>query len=59
MASYKVKKIDAITEKEIDYGHLPYNDMKLVTRGYKEDNELKGYYNRKNSRYFFYVEECN
>ncbi len=46
MKSYQVTKIDSSTEKEINYGINPEEDVKLITRGYKQDKSLPEIYDR-------------
>jgi len=57
MKRYQVTKIDSTTEKETNYGVNPEEDVKLITRGYKQDKELPEMYSRKGSRFFFIVQE--
>lgn len=57
MKYYSVKKVDFITGKTIDYGINCEEDMKLITRGYIQDEVLLNMYDRKNSRYFYLVDE--
>ncbi len=54
---YQVTKIDSITEIETNYGINSEENVKLITRGYKQDKLLPEMYSRKGSRYFFIVEE--
>lgn len=53
---YKVVKIDA-NDKEYDYGTMCEEDMKLVTRGYKQDEFLNNLYTRKGSSAIYIVDE--
>lgn len=57
MKYYKVEKVDSITGKTTNYGINCEEDMKLITRGYKQDELLTNMYNREKSRYFFLVDE--
>ncbi len=57
MKRYQVTKIDSTTEKETNLGLNPEEDVKLITRGYKQDKSLPEIYNRKGSRFFFIVQE--
>lgn len=54
MKDYKVTRIELVTEKESDFGVLNEEDVKLVTKGYTY-NGL--FYERKNGKYIFIVEE--
>ena len=51
---YSVIKVNSENGKEINYGTMCEEDMKLVTRGYAFDGLI---YNRQGSKYFFIVEE--
>lgn len=58
MKLYSVIKMDSKSGKQIaNYGQMCEDDMKLTTRGYKQDDLLKNMYDRKGSRYFFIVDE--
>lgn len=54
---YRVVKIDSKSEKEINYGLMCEEDVRLVTRGYKQDDAIPSMYNRRGSRWFFVVDE--
>lgn len=54
MKTYEVIKINSKTGQEINYGFYGMEDVKLITRGYK-NNGL--FYERKNSKWFFCVTE--
>ncbi len=58
MKYYQVTKIDSETEKETNLGVNPEEDVKLITRGYKQDESLPEIYDRKGSKYFFIVREA-
>lgn len=56
MKTYEVTKCEANgTEKH--YGVMCEEDMKLVTRGYKKDENFSNLYMRKGSQSFFIVDE--
>lgn len=64
MKRYNVTKWDDKTDKMVaDYGPNGEHDVKLITRGYKpfvpdwDDESKSTMYTRKNSRYYFWVEE--
>ncbi len=57
MKRYQVTKVDSTTEKETNYGINCEEDMKLITRGYKQDEFLPEIYDRKGSKFFFIVTE--
>jgi len=57
MKRYQVTKIDSTTEKETNLGINLEEDVKLITRGYKQDEELPEMYSRKGSRFFFIVQK--
>ena len=57
MKIYDITKIDTKTEKEVNYGTMCEEDMKLVTRGYKQDKDIASIYSRVGSRYFFIVNQ--
>lgn len=57
MKLYKILKVDSKTGKECNIGSWGYDDMKLITRGYKQENGSSDFYNRKGSRYFYIVTE--
>ena len=50
----KLYKYNTKTGEEISYGFLDEEDIKLTTKGYVYDEELK-VYTRKNSNWGFYV----
>lgn len=57
MTNCKMKKLykyNTKTGEEISYGFLDEEDIKLTTKGYVYDEELK-VYTRKNSNWGFYV----
>lgn len=54
---YKVTKVEISTGKEINYGGgYTTEDVRDITAGYKLNEEF-GYYERKNGKYMFFVEE--
>lgn len=54
---YKVTKVEIETGKEINYGGgYTEKDIKDITAGYKLNKEF-GYYERKNGKYIFFVDE--
>lgn len=55
MKIYRVEKCELETERWLDYGTMPEEDMKLVTRGYTQDPEMPDLYSRKNGKYIFLV----
>lgn len=55
MKIYDITKIDTKSEKEVNYGTMCEEDMKLVTRGYKQNKDITSIYSRVGSRYFFIV----
>lgn len=57
MKRYNITKLNAKTENEVNYGTMCEEDMKLVTRGYKQDKDIPTMYTRKGSKFFFIVEE--
>lgn len=57
MKYYQVTKINSITGKEINYGVNCEEDMRLITRGYAQDELLHDMYNRAGSKWFFMVTE--
>lgn len=57
MKKYDITKIDTKTEKEVNYGIMCEEDMKLVIRGYKQDKDIPSIYSRVGSRYFFIVNQ--
>lgn len=57
MKRYNIKKFNSKTENEVNYGTMCEEDMKLVTRGYKQDKYIPTMYVRKGSKFFFVVEE--
>lgn len=56
MKRYQVTKIEG-NGKEKDYGVMCEEDMKLVTRGYKQDEFLNNLYTRKGSSAIYIVDE--
>lgn len=55
MKTYIITRIEIATEKEtVYYGTL--EDVKAITKGYKLNEEF-GYYERKNGKYMFFVDE--
>lgn len=55
--TYSVTKIEINTGKETYYGGgWTKKDVKDIVRGYKR-NETFGYYERKNGKYMFFVDE--
>lgn len=58
MKTYKITKINAETERTIDYGGgYSAEDVKTITKGYKQDPEFKEMYNRFGSKYMYIVDE--
>lgn len=57
MKYYQVTKVDSTTGNAINYGQNSEPDMKLITRGYKQDELIPEFYNRKGSKYFFIATE--
>lgn len=54
---FRVTKIEIETGKEIDYGGgYTEKDVKDITKGYKRNADF-GYYERKNGKYMFFVDE--
>ena len=53
---YRVIKVDA-KGNEKDYGVMCEEDMKMVVKGYKQDDVIEDLYKRKGSTSFFVVEE--
>jgi len=54
---YEVTKVDIETGKETYYGGgYTGDDVKSITRGYKL-NKTFGYYERKNGKYMYFVDE--
>ena len=54
--AYKVTRIEIANEKETDYGTCSEYDVKLITKGYTYNGF---FYERKNGKYIFIVEEVN
>lgn len=56
MTTYKVTKINYMTEEKKDYGYYNnWEDIACIVKGYKK-NEL-GYYERHNSHWIIFVDE--
>ena len=54
---YKVEKVEIATGKTVNYGGgYTEKDVKDITKGYKLNNTF-GYYERKNGKYIFFVDE--
>ena len=54
MELFKILNIGEPNEKTINYGHMTWEDILLVTRGYKYDEET-GVFTRKGSKHGFYI----
>ena len=55
--TYTVTKVEIETGKETFYGGgWAEDDVKAITRGYTQNKEF-GYYERKNGKYMFFVDE--
>ncbi len=57
--TYNVWKYNPKTDQFIIYGQMCYDDMKLVTRGYRQSELDEALYVRRNSRAYFVVEKMN
>lgn len=58
MIMYDVEKVNIETEESAHYGLCTLEDLKLITRGYHYDSELK-FYSKKNSNTMYIVTEVN
>jgi hypothetical protein len=56
MKMYNITKFDVKSDKEIKYGIYGEDDVKLITRGYRQEKDIPSMYTRKGSRYFFIVD---
>ena len=57
MKYYKVTRVEIATEEETNYGGgYTMEDVRDITAGYKPNKDF-GYYERKNGKYIFFVDE--
>lgn len=61
MNYYSVKKVEIWTEQTSDYGMMCEDDVRLVTKGYRLNEEFSTsrskVYDRKNGKYMIFVDE--